>query len=323
MFRRSFCSALLLGVPWIARAQNTAGDWPSKAVRVVVPYAPGGTADTLGRLASQHLQGAFKQPFAVENKGGGGGTIGSGQVAKAAPDGYNLVVSGIGSHVIAPVDIKAFDPMADFTHIALLGGPPTVLVINAAEPPRDLKAFIAYAKASKDGLSWGSPGQGTHGHLIGELFNRQAKIPHTHVSYKGAAPAVADLLGGQIPAAFVTLTSANAFIKAGKIRALAITSAARRSDLADVPTFAEQGYPELVATTWFSLSGPPGMPPALVEKINKEVRAGLKTEAMQKQLALEAIETQDLDAAAFTRYMRSEIDRWTPLVKSVDKPKAT
>jgi tripartite-type tricarboxylate transporter receptor subunit TctC len=286
-----------------------------------VPYAPGGTADTLGRLMSQHLQSAFKQSFVVDNKGGGGGTIGALQASKAAPDGYTLVVSGIGSHVIAPVETKAFDPVGDFTHIAMMGGPPTVLVVHPSMPAKDVKDFIARVQASKEGLSWGSPGQGTHAYLIGELFAKQAKLETTHISYKGAGPAVADLLGGTIPAAFMTLTSAAPHIKAGKIRALALTAEKRLPEFPDVPTFAELGYPQLTATTWFSLSGPPGMAPALVEKINAEVRRGLKTEAMQKQLAIEHIVAQDWDARTFNRYLRAEIDKWAPLVRSLDKPK--
>lgn len=291
--------------------------WPSKSVRVVVPYAAGGTADALGRSVAQHLQTVFKHPFVIENKGGGGGTIGSAQVAKSAPDGYSLVVSGIGSHVIAPVDIKAFNPMTDFTHIAILGGPPTVLVVNPSVAAKNLKEFVAYAQQLKDGVNWGSPGKGAHGDLIGELFAREAKYPQTQVGYKGANPAVADLIGGQIPAAFVTYRSASAFIKSGKLKALAISSPSRLPEMPDVPTFAEMGYPSLTATTWFSLSGPAGMSPQLVNKINEEVRRGLQTETARKIFEQEGIEFHDWDSATFTRYIQTEIDRWVPLVKSL------
>ena len=319
---RSIAAVLALcGAAFGASAQPVA-DWPAKAVKVVVPYAPGGTADTLGRLISQHLQAAFKQSFVVDNRAGAGGVIGSQQVAKSPPDGYTLVISGIGSHVIAPVETKAFNPMADFTHIALLGGPPLVLVVHPSLPVATLKELIAHVQRSKEGLSWGSPGQGTHGHLIGELFAQAAKLSQTHIGYKGAGPALADLLGGQIPAAVVTLTSANAHMKAGKIKALAVTAEQRLAEYPDVPTFAELGYPGLTAITWFSLSGPAGMPAGLVDKINAEVRRGLKSPALQRQLALESIESKDWDAATFTRFVRSEIDRWQPLVRSLEKPKA-
>jgi tripartite-type tricarboxylate transporter receptor subunit TctC len=314
--------AMLLACGWVGAAlaqpasQNPA-EWPTQTVRLVVPYAAGGSSDTLGRLMAQHLAAAFKQTFVVENRGGGGGTIGSKQVSQTPPTGYALVISGIGSHVIAPVETKTMDPLADFTHIAMLGGPPAVLVVHPSVPANNLKEFIAYAQQLKGGLSWGSSGQGSHAHLIGEMFARQAKFEQTHIGYKGGNPAMADLMGGQIPAAFVTYTSASSAIKAGKVKALALTSSKRLPASPDTLTFQEQGFPELVATTWFSLSGPPGMAPELVNRINAEVRKGLETEAMQKQFLQEGIEAPSWDAPTFQRYMRSEIDRWTPLVKMV------
>ncbi|MDB5900779.1 MAG: hypothetical protein JWP41_4381 [Ramlibacter sp.] len=293
--------------------------WPDHAVRVVVPYAAGGSADTLGRLVSAHLQTVFKQAFVIDNRSGGGGSIGSHLVAKSAPDGYTLVVSGIGSHVIAPVETKAYNPLTDFTHIAMLGGPPTVVAVHPSLPVSNLRELATYAKQNKDGVSWGSPGQGTHAHLLGELFWRAVGGNNTHISYKGASPAIADLVAGQIPAAFTTFTTANAQIQAGKLRPLALTAESRLVDYPAIPTFAEQGYPQLTATTWFSLSGPAGMPAAIVERLNAEVRRGLKTEAARKVLQLEAIETRDWDAATFTSYVRSEVERWQPLALSMNR----
>lgn len=322
MNRRLMTSMVLCASAWSATPgqaqERKAAAWPAKAVRVVVPYAAGGTADILGRVVATHLQVVYKQPFVVENRAGGAGTIGSAQVAKSPPDGQTLVVSGIGSHVIAPVDIKAFNPLSDFTHIAIFGGPPTVLVVNPSIPPKTLAEFIAYAQNLPAGLSWGSPGKGTHGDLIGELFARRANYRQTPVGYRGANPAVADLLGGQIQAAVVTYRTAAAHIKGGRLRALAITSPTRLPDMPALPTFAELGYPELTASTWFSLSGPAGMPPALVSNINEEVRRSLKTPAAQKLLMEEGIEFLDWDAPAFNRYLRAEIDRWVPLVKSLN-----
>ena len=302
-----------------AQPADPADKWPLKPVRIVVPYAPGGTADTLGRSVALHLQTVFKQPFVVDNKGGGGGTIGSTSVAKAEPDGYTLVVSGIGSHVIAPVEIKSFNPMQDFSHIAMLGGPPAALVVNASVPAANLKEFIQYAQSLKDGLSWGSPGKGTHADLLGVLLAQQAHYRQTPVGYKGAGPAVADLLGGQIPAAFVTYRSASAFVKSGQLKALAITSSQRLADAPQIPTFAELGYPKLTSTTWFSLSGPAHMPPALVNKINAEVRRGLALPETRKLLEPEGIEIMDWNPQQVTQYMQSEITRWQPLVKSAQR----
>ncbi len=318
--RALLCAGVLGSLALNSNAQSPeVATWPNKAVRIVVPYVPGGTADALGRAIAQHLQTVYKQPFVVDNRAGGAGTIGSAQVAKAVPDGYTLVLSGVGSHVIAPVDIKAFDPVADFTHIAMLGGPPTVLVVHPSLPAKTLAEFVAYARGLQGGLSWGSPGLGTHGDLIGSVFAHNAKYKQTRVGYKGANPAVTDLLGGQIPAAFVTYRTASAYIKAGKLNALAITSPARLPDMPSLPTFAELGYPSLTATTWFALSGPAGMAPALVTKINEEVRRGLKSDAMQKLYASEGIEPQDWNASTFTRYVQTEISRWTPLAKSTSK----
>ncbi len=304
--------------PSLALAQT---EYPDKPIRIVVPYAPGGSSDTLGRLIGRHLQDAFKQTVVVENKSGAGGTIGSREVSKAAPDGYTLVVSGIGSHVIAPVDTPGFDPMKDFTHIAMLAGPPLGMVVNAEMPVKDVKAFIAHVQANPKGLSWGSPGQGTHGHLTGELFRQAHKLNMVHISYKGAGPAVADLLGNQIPAAFMTLSSSNAHVDTGRLRLLAVSSTKRVAAYPNVPTLAELGMPQLTGTTWFSISGPAGMPQAVVDKLNAEIRRGMQSAAVAKVLAAESMETLDLDAAAFTRFVASEIARWTPAVKSVAAPR--
>jgi len=319
MLRKLLAAAMAGTFSLATWAQPATTDWPQKPVKIVVPFAAGGSSDTLGRGIAQQLQIALKQSFVIDNRGGGGGTIGSAQVSKSAPDGYTLVISGIASHVIALADNKAFDPIADFSHIALLGGPPLILVAHPSFPANNLQEFVAYAQKNKDGLSWGSSGQGTHAQLIGEVFAKQAKYKHTHVGYKGAGPAINDLLGNQIPAAFVTFTAANAFVNSGKLKAFAVTSTRRMADMPNVPTFSELGYPELVATTWFGVSGPPGMPPAMVERINAEIRKGLKTDNMQKMMAQEGIQSQDWDAATFTRFMRSETDRWIPLVQSVQK----
>jgi tripartite-type tricarboxylate transporter receptor subunit TctC len=307
-----------LGTALLPCAVRAQADWPGKPIRIVVPYAPGGSADTLGRAIARHLADAFKQTVVVENRAGAGGTIGAQQVTKAAPDGYTLVISGIGSHVIAPVESpNAFDPMKDFSHIALLGGPPLAMVVNAEQPIKDVRAFIAHVAASPQGLSWGSPGQGTHGHLTGELFRAATRLNMVHIGYKGAGPAVADLIANQIPAAFMTLSSANAHVHSGKLRLLALSSIKRLPEYPDAPTFAELGYPALTGTTWFSLSGPSGMPAALVDKINAEVRRGLQTPAMRSLLAAESMETADHDALAFTRFVAAEIARWTPAVRSL------
>ena len=300
-----------------------APDWPQRPIKIVVPYSAGGSADTLGRLIADHLSNAYKQPFIIDNRGGAGGTLGSIAVSKATPDGYTLVLSGIGSHVIAPVQLgSSMNPMQDFTHLALLGGPPSALVVNADLPVKDIGAFIAYVNSMPKGLSWGSPGLGTHAQLIGELFVQSNKLNLVHISYKGAGPAVMDLLGGQTQAGFMTLRSASTHIQNGKLRALAVTSAKRLKDHPDVPTFQELGYPRLTAVTWFSLSGPAGMPKDLVAALNAEIRRGLHTPKIRAQLTAEEMETQDLAPEAFNQFFRSEIEKWSPLVRSLQQLKS-
>ncbi len=292
--------------------------WPAKPVRIIVPTAPGGTADTLGRIVAQKLTESMKQTFVVENIPGAGQLIGSDRVAKAPPDGYILLVSGVGSHAIAPTMSKKapYDPMRDFTHIALFGGPPSVLAVHPSVPARDLKEFIAYAKSRPGKLSYGSPGIGTQGHLVGENFKQLLGIDMMHVPYKGGALAVNDLIAGHIPAISTTLTAAAEQIKGGKARALAVSSTSRVPDFPDVPTFAELGHPELTAVIWFSLSGPAGMPQDIVQRLNTEVRRILQLPEVLQRLRPEGIEPGNLDPKAFTAFVAAELKRWAPVIRA-------
>jgi tripartite-type tricarboxylate transporter receptor subunit TctC len=292
--------------------------WPQRPVKVIVPYAAGGSSDALGRLVTLGLTEVFKHPFIVENRGGAGGMLGSQQIAKAPADGYSLLVSGVASHVIGPAENpKMYDPIKDFTHIAILGGPPIVLAVNAELPIRDLQGFVDFAKRSAKGISWGSPGKGTHGYLIGESFELLSKTPMEHVAYKGAAPAVVDLVAGHIPASFTTLSTAAPHIHSGKLRALAVTATRRLADFPTVPTFAELGYAKLVALTWFSLSGPPGMPAGLVNRLNQEVRKIMQSPHARDVLTKASMETFDWDVARFNQFVNDEIKQWAPLIKAV------
>ena len=311
---RLLCASLAAGA--LAAPACAQDPWPNRPVKIVVPYAPGGSADTLGRLIARHLAETFKQSFVVDNRGGAGGVIGSQMVARAEPDGYTLVVSGIGSHVVAPLtNATSFDPIKDFTHIALLGGPPTVLAVNVAQPIKDVPGFIKQVKAMPEGLSWASPGQGTHGALIGEAFRQITKLNLVHISYKGAGPAVADVAANQVPAAFITLSTAAGNIKAGKLRPLAVTSAQRVADFPDIPTFKELGYPQLTGTTWFSLSGPAGMSPELVTRLNLAVRKALQSPEGQTELRAQNMETFDWDAPTFNDFVKKEIAHWKQYIE--------
>jgi tripartite-type tricarboxylate transporter receptor subunit TctC len=297
---------------------TASADWPDRAVKIVAPFAPGGTADTLGRLVAAQLSERFKQSFVVENKPGAGGAVGSDLVAKAEPDGYTFVVSGIASHVIAPNLPRGtpYDPVKDFTHVALFGGPPAVFAVNPSLPAKTLKEFIALAKQQPGKLTYGSPGNGTQGQLVAELFKREAGISVVHVPYKGAARAVQDLLGGQINAVSTTLTTASGQIKGGRARALALSSEKRLPDYPDIPTFAEQGYPNIVGTVWFSLSGPAGVPADIVSKLNAAVREALHSPQVTERTRHDGIAPNDLDAGQFTAFVQEELKRWAPIVKA-------
>jgi tripartite-type tricarboxylate transporter receptor subunit TctC len=316
---RKLSALIAFGLPCVVGFGGASAQaWPTKPVRIIVPFAAGGTADTLGRLVAQRLSESLKENFVIENRGGAGGVIGSDVVAKAAPDGYMLLVSGVASHCIAPaLSTKfPFDPLRDFTHIALFGGPPGVLVVNPSLPVRDLKEFIAYAKAQGGKLAYGSPGNGTQGHLIAEQLKQVVGIQMTHVPYKGASLAVADLIAGHLPVTSTTLTTAATQIKAGRARALAVSSVKRVPDFPDLPTFAELGYPELSASIWFSLSGPAGMPADIVNRLNTEVRRILQLHDVRERLRPEGIEPGDLDPKQFAAFMAAEVSRWAPVVRA-------
>ena len=291
--------------------------WPVKPVRIIVPFAAGGTSDNLGRIVAQKLSETLKQPFLVENRGGASGSIGSEMVARAAPDGYTLVVSGVASHVVVTALSKVpYDPIKDFTHIALFGGPPSVFAVHPSVPARDLKEFVALAKASPGKYAYGTPGTGSHGHLVGEVFKQLAGIDITHVPYKGGGPATADLIAGHVPALSTTLSSAATQIRAGKARGLALSSAARLPDHPDIPTFREMGYPDLVATIWFGLSGPAGLPPDIVQRLNAEVRRALQLPDVRERLHPEGIEPGNLDPQQYAAFIAEELKRWVPILRA-------
>jgi tripartite-type tricarboxylate transporter receptor subunit TctC len=290
--------------------------WPTKPVKIIVPFAPGGTADLLGRLMQQRLSEQLKASFIVENRPGAGGAIGSDLVAKAAPDGYTLVVSGIASHAIAPMLPRGtpYDPVRDFTHIALFGGPPAVLAVHPSVQAKDLREFVLLAKSKP--MSYGSPGNGTQGQLVAELFKQRAGIELQHVPYKGASGAVTDLIAGHIPAVSTTLTTAASQIRAGRARGLAVSAASRLPDFPDIPTYAELGYPELVATVWFSLSGPANLPPEIVERLNAEVNRALALPEVRERLKPEGIVPSPLGAKEFSAFVAEEVRRWGPVVRA-------
>jgi tripartite-type tricarboxylate transporter receptor subunit TctC len=308
-------AAMAALLPGAGQAQ----DWPTKPVRIIVPYAPGGSADTLGRIAAEHLSEAFKQQFVVENRPGAGGVLGSTQVARAAADGYTLGVSGIATHTIAPAinPNVAYDPLKDFTHIALLGGPPIVFVVHPSVNAKTIKEFEQIIRDTKGKkLSFGSPGAGTHGHLMAEAWLKKAGLDMEHIAYKGASGAMTDLIGNHIPSSSNTLATAAAHIRSGAARGIGVTSAQRLKNFPDVPTFAEGGYPDLIGITWFSISGPKDMPKDIVDKLNKEIVRIMQLPQVQERLARDEIVTEPLNAEQFAKFVADEAAKWGPIAKA-------
>ncbi|HEX9464918.1 MAG TPA: tripartite tricarboxylate transporter substrate binding protein [Alphaproteobacteria bacterium] len=308
--------ALALAVPSALAAET----WPSRPVRIVIPYSPGGSTDTLGRLAAQKLGDAFGQQFVPDNRTGGGGIIGSEMVARAAPDGYTFVISSLPTIVIGPILNAAnwnFDPLKDYTHVALLGETPSVLVTDTRLPATTLAEFIAVAKSTAGGLSYGTAGIGSSGHIFGEMLQLRTGIRMTHVPYRGANQAVADLMGHQLPVGFLTLQTAAEQIGAGAVRALAVTTRRRLPTQPDLPTFLELGYPDLAASTWFALAAPAGLPPEIVQKVNAAIVKGFQEPDVRSRLERDGIEFEPFGPAEFNAFVHAEYDRWAPVVRTL------
>jgi tripartite-type tricarboxylate transporter receptor subunit TctC len=297
---------------------GSAEDWPSRPVRIVAPFAPGGTADTLGRVAAEHLSEAFGQQFFVENRAGAGGTTGSLAVARMDPDGYNFVVSGIATHAIAPATNPniGYDALKDFTHVAYFGGPPIVFIVPAKLGVKSLRELIDYAKSRNEKLTYASPGVGTSGHLVAEYFAGKAGIAIEHIPYRGAAPGVMDVVAGHLRFGSMTWTTASGQISAGTVVPLAVSSDKRLADFPDIPTFKESGY-DLVSTTWFSLSAPAGLPKEIVDKVNHEVVKTFARPEVLAKLRTEQIITEAMTPEQFTAFVGSELARWKPVAEQI------
>jgi len=313
VFGASLLCASVIAIPALA-----ADPWPMRPVRLVVPFSAAGTADLLARLVAERIGASLGQPFVIENRPGAGGIIGQEQVARAAPDGYTLVISSLGSFVINPVFTPVpFDPFKDFTHIAYLGGQPVVLMANKDLPYKSLSEFVTYAKAHPGAISYATISVGSQTQLLNELFQRKAGIKMNHVPYRGAGQIATDVLGGHLATGIVSLAVGGEQIKAGTARGFAISTEERLPAYPDLPTYKEQGYPDLVSSTWFALSGPANLPREIVARLNAEVIKALHAPDVQARFEREAIDTKTLDADAFTAFYKAEAERWTPLAKEV------
>ena len=292
--------------------------YPSKPIHFVVPYPAGGPLDTVARLVGQKVSESVKEPVIVENKPGAGGNIGADFVAKAAPDGYTLLMGAVATHAINPTLYAGipYDAQKDFIPVTQIASTPNVLVVNPSLPVHSVQEFIDYAKAHPGQLNFGSGSTGSAGHLAGELFKSMAGVEMTHVPYKGAAPAMTDLIGGRLQLMFDNLASSLVQIKAGKVRALAVTTAKRTELAPELPTIAESGLAGFDINTWFGLFVPAGTPPAIVQRLHGEfVKALEAPEVRSKMLALGAEPVGDTPAQ-FAQYIRSEAAKYAKLVKA-------
>jgi len=291
--------------------------YPSKAMRVIVPYPPGGTTDLIARLAGQKLSERFGQPVVVENRTGAGGVIGAEIVAKAAPDGYTLLLSSPAEIAVLPhLQKLPYRPDRDFTPVSLAASTPLVLVVHPSLPVRNVQNLIALAKARPGQLTYGSAGTGGVQHLAGELLKITGRIALVHVPYKGGGVVMPDLLGGHVAMFFAGMPPAIPHVRAGKLRALAVTTAQRSASAAEVPTMQEAGVPGFDISNWFAYFVPAGTPPDIIAKLNAEVTRALKLPDVREKLASVGADVVASSPEELARFVRSESDKFAQLIKA-------
>jgi tripartite-type tricarboxylate transporter receptor subunit TctC len=295
----------------------TAQAYPAKPITIIVPFSAGGTTDILARVIGQALNKELGQSVIVDNRAGAGGNIGGALAAKAAADGYTLFMGTVGTHAINQSLYKKmpFDPVKDFAPLTRVAMVPNLLVANPAKPYKSVQELIAFAKANRGKVNFGSSGSGSSIHLSGELFNALARVDMVHVPYKGSAPAVSDLLGGQIDIMFDNLPSAIQHVRAGKLRPLAVTTAKRSPELPDVPTIAEAGVPGYEATSWFGMFAPAATPAPVVAKLNAALVKVLADPEVKKKLAEPGAEPYSEKPEQFAEFIRKETAKWSKVVK--------
>ena len=310
----AFGLALAVGLVPAAFAQP----YPSKPIRFVVPYPAGGPLDTVARLLGQKVAESVKQPVIVDNKPGAGGNIGADSVAKSAPDGYTILMGAVATHAINPTLYAGipYDPIRDFQPVTQLASTPNVLIVNNSVPAASVREFIAYAKANPGKLNFGSGSTGSAGHLAGELFKTMAGVDMTHVPYKGAAPAMQDLIAGQVQLMFDNFASANTQVKAGKVKALAVTTAKRSALAPELPTIAESGLAGFDINTWFGIFVPAGTPKEIVERLHSEFTRALALADIREKITNLGAEPVGNRPEEFAMYIKSEGEKYARVIKA-------
>ena len=317
MEKRRFLKVLagVAAASWLSPALGQ-GAYPAKPIKIIAPVQPGGGVDLVARTIADRLGKALGQSIIVDNQSGGGGVVGSMATARAAPDGYTLMVGYVGTHGTNPAVRKLpYDAVKDFTPIAMVGGTPNILVVGSTVPVGTLKEFITYAKANPGKLSYGSSGPGTLTHLAMEQLKVAADLDIVHVPYRGIGPAITDILGGQTQVLFPGLAAALPHIKAGKMKPLAVTGLKRHPLLPDVPTFEESGYKGFDGVQWYGIVGPANLPPAIVKQLNEEINKLLANPELRERLSSEALEPMPMSPEQFGQYMRDDIAKWSKLAK--------
>jgi tripartite-type tricarboxylate transporter receptor subunit TctC len=292
--------------------------WAVKPVRMIVPFPAAGATDIAARQVSQRLSDAWGQPVVIENRPGAGGTLGTEVAARAPADGYTLMTGSVSTHTIAPhLYLKlAYDPLKDFVPITEVATTPNVLVVNNALPVRNLRELVALARKRPNELTYGSNGSGANNHLAGELLQAGSGIRLQHVPYKGSAFATNDLLGGHISFMFDTLLTALPHVKSGKVRAIALAGPRRSPSLPDIPTAAEQGFPDLEVMVWLGMWAPAGVPPEVVKRTNADAVAALRTPKLQEFFASQGAEAVGSTPAQFAAHVRTEHARWKKVIET-------
>ena len=322
--RRLLGAAAAAGFGALAGAASAQSAWPARPVRIIVPFAPGGTTDILARAVAPELTKAFGQQFVVENRAGAGGNIGAELVSKAAPDGYTLLMGTVGTHGInkSLYARLPYDPQKDFAPVTLVAGVPNVMVVNAEKSAQrgiqNVADFIKYAKANPGKLNMASSGNGTSIPLAGELFKSMTGTFMVHFPYRGSGPALIDLMAGNTDVMFDNLPSSIPHIRSGRLKALAVTSAVRSSALPDVPTIEEAGGPALKgyeASSWFGLLAPAGTPMDIVSRIQQEAAKAMGTPALKERLQAQGAIPSGITSAEFARHIEAETRKWAQVVK--------
>ena len=317
--KRLGCALVMLGLAGLAPVAVAQGEaYPARPIKMIVPFPPGGTSDIMGRLIAAKLSEQLGQQVVVDNRGGANGNIGSNLVAKAEPDGYTLVLSGVGSHAINQSLYRSIPHhvVNDFTHIGMIAKGPNTLVVNPDFEAKNLKQLVDIARANPGKLSYASSASGSSNHLSMEMLKSAAGLEITHIPYKGGGPAITDVMAGHVPMMFINFDAALPYVQAGKLRALAMTGTERSRALPETPTVAESGYADFSAESWTGVSGPPKMPGPIVERLNTEIVKAVQAPDVKERLAKLGLTPVLYSPRQMTEFVAAEVQKWGKAVKA-------